>query len=224
MEVWQLQNGVRATLANEFHQNWALRQLEYILKFPAPLPSTRGWAGSPDFLLEIAREALSKKPNTLFECSCGTSTIVLARVAQLNGIGHVYSLENDERFANETRENLTQLGLAEFATVIHAPFEKYLINNTHYEWYSTTGIKDNLTIDLMVIDGPPTIKVSQARYPALPLLKDRLSSGALIFLDDAKRQGEVEIVRQWTKEFANITSESLEAEKGLVKLIWMPAR
>jgi hypothetical protein len=72
-----------------FKQGQALLTLERRLGLPEGLPPVRGWAGSPDFLLQVADRILSTKPATIVECGSGVSTIVAARCAQLNQRGHV---------------------------------------------------------------------------------------------------------------------------------------
>jgi hypothetical protein len=57
-------------------------------------------------------------------------------------------------------------------------------------------------IDLLLVDGPPAYAAGHAlaRYPALPVLGDRLASGATVVLDDAERPGEQEVLRRWERE------------------------
>jgi hypothetical protein len=57
---------------------------------------------------------------------------------------------------------------------------------------------------MIVIDGPPAYEVSKekARYPALPFIYSMLSDRCSIFLDDADREGEKEIIRRWEEEFS----------------------
>ena len=58
-------------------------------------------------------------------------------------------------------------------------------------------------IDLLVVDGPPAFAVgfAHARYPALPVLRDRLAPGATVVLDDVERPGEQEVLRRWEGEY-----------------------
>ena len=48
-----------------------------------------------------------------------------------------------------------------------------------------------------IVDGPPAGQNPGARYPALPLLMDRLADRATIFVDDADRPGESEVIKAW---------------------------
>jgi hypothetical protein len=199
-----------------FAQFQALLALERKLGLMDALPAMRGWAGSPDFLLQIANKVLSDKPNTVLECSSGISTIVSARCLQLNGSGHVYSLEHELEFAQKTRELLLNYGLNDWATVLDAPLQtKY----TETPWYDEDKIpKDLSSEDLLIVDGPPTVEDPLARYPALPRLKAKMSEQFSIYIDDADRDGEREMVKRWLKECPELTYRKESCEKGLVIL------
>ncbi len=62
----------------------------------------------------------------------------------------------------------------------------------------TDDLIDDL-IDLLLVDGPPAYVAGMglARYPALPVMLDRLAPGATLVLDDAERPGEQEVLRRW---------------------------
>jgi predicted O-methyltransferase YrrM len=157
------------------------------------------------------------KPNCVVECSCGVSTIIIARTLEINGVGHVFSLEHDPVFAEKTRNELKRHSLENYATVINAPLTKIKINNRDWLWYSINSLPEEL-IDTVVIDGPPAKIQSLARYPALPCLYDKMQKGAAIFLDDFYRPDETEIVNRWTKEFPIFRADFLSAEKGICYL------
>lgn len=199
-----------------FSQLQALWALERKLQLSEALPPMRGWAGSPDFLLAAAEETLCLKPTTVMECSSGVSTVVMARCLQMNGVGHVYSLENSVEFANKTREMLAKHGLTDWATVLDAPL---VADHTQTPWYDEGVIPKNMPpVDLLIIDGPPGFSAPLARYPALPRLQPRLSDRCVVLVDDADRPDEVEMVKRWMKEFPQFERTDLPAEKGLVML------
>lgn len=151
------------------------------------------------------------------ECSSGTSTLVLARCCQINGHGHVYSLEHGEEYAIASTRTLKEMGLESFASVIHAPLVECKLDDTQQAWYSLQGLSAK-DIDMLVIDGPPAMQDKQARYPALPMLHDRLNSGCTVFLDDANRDGERVIVERWTKQYPLLRAQMFESERGCVVL------
>jgi len=71
-----------------------------------------------------------------------------------------------------------------------------------------------LNIDLLVIDGPPGFLQKNARYPALPMLIDMLAASCTVFLDDAARQDERDIVKQWLEQFPEFELEYIDNERG----------
>ena len=200
-----------------YHQIEALTGLNALIHPNLPLPALRDWAGSPDFLLELARKVIAQKPTTIVECSCGASTLVSAHACRLVGSGHVYSLEHEPKFAQETRDRLKEAGLEQWASVIDAPLETLDLLGEEFPWYSLTSLPD-LKIDMLVVDGPPAPLRPLARYPAGPKLLPRLAPGAVVLIDDASRPDEREIVKRWLLEFPELHLQTIPAEKGLVAL------
>jgi predicted O-methyltransferase YrrM len=199
-----------------FAQIQALLALERKLGLAEALPPMRGWAGSPDFLLIVADEILAHKPRTVMECSSGVSTLVVARCLQINGKGHVYSLEHALDYAKKTRKLLDKFGLAQWATVIDAPLQT---NHTDTPWYAEEAIpKDLAPIEVLIVDGPPASTAPLARFPALPRLLPRMADHFVVIIDDANRDDEVEIVKRWKHQFPHLQETKIPCEKGLVLL------
>lgn len=200
-----------------YQQIEALTGLNALIHPNVPLPALRGWAGSPDFLLELARKVIAQKPTTIVECSCGASTLVSAHACRLLGSGHVYSLEHEPKFAQETRDRLKEAGLEQWASVIDAPLETLDIAGEAFPWYALTALPKR-SIDLLVVDGPPGFLRPLARYPAGPMLLPQLASGGYVLVDDAKRPDEKEMVKRWLNDFPKLQHDNRPAEKGLVIL------
>lgn len=201
-------------------KNLELREiLTHELGFDRPLPLLRGWAASPDVLLLLARRVRSAMPATIVECGSGVSTIVQAQAARLNGRGHVYSFDHDAAFAEKTRSALGEFGLSDWATVTHAPLVRGDIGDEIWEWYDLRAIPNVGPIDQLFIDGPPADSPRpMARYPAGPVLFPLLSPGAAVFVDDADRPGEVEIMHRWSLEFPGLIPFGHDCEKGCLEL------
>jgi predicted O-methyltransferase YrrM len=201
-----------------FRQMEALQGLYVELDLKKSLPQTRGWAASPDFLLELVRHARVAQPLSVVECSSGTSTLVLARCMQLNGAGKVVSLEHDAHFAELTRAQLRRHGLEQWAEVLDAPLQPHDLGGQSWPWYDISVLPASLRIDMLVIDGPPQATRSLARYPAGPLLFSRLNPGGQVFLDDAARADEQAILQRWQQEFPALRQSSRSCEKGCTML------
>lgn len=198
-------------------------QLRHEFKFDQPLPPLRGWAASPDVLLLIARHVRHAGPAVIVECGSGSSTLVLAQAAKLNGHGHVYSIDHDGAFAEETRNLLDRHGLSEWATVCHAPLRETEIAGTRWTWYDIECLPRTPLIDLLFIDGPPAGDPSPwARYPAGPILFPHLAAEGIVFADDTARPGETAVLQRWTREFPHLRQYTHFCEKGCCELR-MPA-
>ena len=199
-----------------FTQIQALFALEKKLGLAEALPPMRGWAGSPDFLLAVADEVLARKPGTVMECSSGVSTLVVARCLQLNGAGHVYSLEHDLKFASKTRKLMDQYGLSNWGTVLDAPLQT---EHTETPWYNEEVIPQELArIDMLIVDGPPTSTAALARFPALPRLMSRMADRFIVLVDDADRDDEAEMLKRWRDLFPHLEQRDAYCEKGLIIL------
>lgn len=189
------------------------KALEKRLGFKTQLPVTKDWSAAADFLNLVSDYCLSNKPQVIVECSSGTSSLVLSRCCQLNARGHVYSLENGEPYAKNTRQQLKELSLAGCCDVIHAPLTDYQLNNVSFKWYSM-GQLPKVEIDMLVIDGPPGFIQKKSRYPALPLLYSQFAKNSIIFLDDAGRDDEKDIVQRWIKDYPEFETEYIDNERG----------
>lgn len=187
--------------------------LEKLLGFNKALPVTENWSAAADFLKIITDYCLENKPHTIVECSSGISSLVLSRCCQLNQYGHVYSLENGAEFVAQTQQQIKKFSLSEYCNVIHAPLKDYLLNGENYQWFDRSVYPDH-EIDLLVIDGPPGFIQKHSRYPALPLLIEILAEHCVIFLDDAAREDEQEIVRRWLEAYPEFQFEYIENERG----------
>ena len=204
---------VKTTLLGTYQQLESYIALMQVLKPGVPFPRTRGWAAAPDFLRIVMEAIFREKPRLVLEASCGVSTLVIASALRCLGNGRVVSLEQDGRFASLTRDMIALHGLEAYATIIHAPLKEYDMSGAKKMWYDLGALNISQPIDLLCIDGP-TAPDKHARYPALPLLKERLRPGALVILDDGCRAGEQEIVEQWDKEIGFESNEYLHLEKG----------
>jgi hypothetical protein len=198
----------------DFRQVDALLSLFFTLKPDRPLPATRGWAASPDFLKLIVDQVLLQRPLLVVEASSGVSTLVIGYSLKRLGQGRLVSLEHDARFVALARERIAMHGLEEFVTVVHAPLVEVEVGGGEWPWYDLRTLPPGDPIDLLVVDGPPGASHRLARYPALPLLYRRLGDRAIVVLDDGNRPDEKEIAARWGREFGNVRVEFRDLEKG----------
>jgi predicted O-methyltransferase YrrM len=198
----------------DFKQVEALFSLYSTLRPDLPLPDTRDWAASPDFLKKLTVLILKQEAQMVVETGSGVSTLVIGYCLKRLGRGKVISLEHDERYVTATNELINFHDLTQFACVIHCPLVKVDIGGETFSWYSTEGVPFERPIDILVVDGPPANDQEFPRYPALPQLSAHLAKNAFILLDDGRRAGESRTNKRWTAEFPSIRSEFLPTEKG----------
>ncbi len=201
-------------IANHYKQIEALFSIFSSINPSLPLPETRGWAASPDFLKKLIEIIQQEKPMLVMEASSGVSTLIIAYCLKKIGSGKVISLEHNIKYAEETRHLIAAHGLEKWAEVLHAPLKKIDINNEKWLWYDIENLNLDSEIDLLIIDGPPASTQDLARYPALPLLWKDIKNGATIVLDDGIREDEKKIVELWKDELKYIKYNYFNFEKG----------
>lgn len=197
---------IKTELGHVYHQFEAVEQLLPLLKPSAPLPPSRGWAASPDFLLTLAHVTKKVKPRLTVELGSGVSSLVLAK----SGAKKIVSLDHSEEFGNQTRQMLASHGVRGVDIRIHE-LESY---SGKYKWYAKSTFKNLTKIDLLVIDGPPSSTNPDARYPALEHLIPLLSPKATIVLDDVDREEERKLADAIAKALPNHVMTILSHEKG----------
>jgi len=197
---------IKNEIADAYHQVEAIEQLLPMLKLSAPLPPSRGWAASPDFLLTLAHITKSVRPRLTVELGSGTSTLVLAK----SGARKIISLDQSQEFGAQTRSILEAHKIRGVEIRIH-DLESY---PSGYKWYAKSTLKGLAKIDLLVIDGPPSATNSDARYPALEHLVPLLSPNATVVLDDVYRDEELKLADAIAKALPNHTITILSHEKG----------
>jgi predicted O-methyltransferase YrrM len=211
-------------LAADVKQLEALLNLHAIIRIGAPLPASRGWAASPDLLLRYVGEILTRRPDLVVECGSGLSTLWAALALEsVGGGGRVVALEHDEAYAEQTRATLATHGVAHRAEVRYAPIEQVKVGAQSAPWYRAEVHEDLKDVDVLFVDGPIGTLGPQARYPAVPLFRDRLTPGAVVILDDADRPEEQDVVRHWVTDWPQLRAETVKLEKGAV-LMHVPER
>lgn len=203
----------------EYQQIEALFNLHNLIDIAFPLPRTRIGASSPDVLEIVYKEILIKKPRLILECGSGVSSIIMGYALRNIGRGLLISLEHDLSWFQKITGWITEHNLSEYSHCIHAPLMNYAVYGGKMKWYDMHDLQSILKeqghIDLLYVDGPPFWIQPMSRLPAMPLLKDYLSSNSVIILDDANRSDEKEIIKRWSEEL-QCQAEWIDTEKGTV--------
>jgi len=221
------QSTARNRLFVRDHGNELFRQVEFTMELRrmleprALLPASRGWAGSPDLLATICDLVQQHQPKVMLECGAGLSTITSSLALERFGAAgaRLVTLEHDAAWAEESRRRLVQHGLDRIATIHHTSLAMHDVDGTSRQWYDIRSVTLPDQIDFLVIDGPPAESSAMARFPAGPLLHERLAPGAIILLDDAGRPDEQVAVARWIAELGwERVSQVTTTEKGIAIL------
>jgi predicted O-methyltransferase YrrM len=198
----------RAALGGHWDQSReveALIQLFQRIKPRAAMPSSGQWALDPTGLLQLVSLIERHRPAVVTELGSGTSTIWIGYALEQVGGGRLMTLEHQPDFAERTRALVDIHGLDKLVEVRDAPLTKIQLGDSTTPWYALDALVDLQEIDLLVVDGPPGSVGRRARYPALPVLVDRLADGAIVVLDDVERADETSIVERWCAEIPGLT-------------------
>lgn len=176
----------------------ALISLHALLPITGSMPAPGGWAATPETLLVLVSRILaSPRIHTVVECGSGTSTAWIALALKTRGEGRLISLEHDQDYANTTRLKLEELGLDEWVDIrVHGLVLQPLEARSQL-WFPAEALTGIGPVSLLFVDGPPAHLGAEIRYPALPLLLDRLTPDAWVILDDVDRTEEQSILAKW---------------------------
>ena len=182
-----------------------------------PLPFGGGWALTADAAAVLVREIALNRPRTIVELGSGVSTQLIGRMLKEAGEGKLYSLDHEASWADQTRRHIQASGLAEYVEVLDAPLVTQQFNGRDFKWYQIPEQVRNIdNIDLLVIDGPPQSlePCGTPRYPAMPAFIGQLSPKAMIYIDDAKRPQEQEMIGMWHMEYPQFASRMIDTAPG----------
>ncbi|HAM44148.1 MAG TPA: hypothetical protein DCM67_03855 [Propionibacteriaceae bacterium] len=194
--------------------------LQLMQKYPtdAPLPKPMGWAMNPSGLLALTGLIESRSPKTVVECGSGTSTIWIGLALRALGQGRLISLEHQREYATQSRERVAAHGLEDFVEVRLVDLVAHETAHGVFRWYDL-DVDTVPDIDLLLVDGPPATTGRHARYPAIPILANKLMDGAVILVDDTSRKDELEAIKLWQEEYPQAGS-STEIAAALTRLDW----
>ena len=167
----------------------------------------------PAGLVVVCNDIVLNDRRCIVEVGSGVSTVLLARLLTQRGAvggGRLAVVEHDARWGRWVVGQLEREGVGAGVVVIDAPLLPHPAADEGLVWYDEAAVGAGLDaalggelIDLLVVDGPPAFAAGHgmSRYPALPVLRERLASGATVVLDDIERPGEQEVLRRWEREF-----------------------
>lgn len=190
---------------NMFYQNSGIKIM---------LPALSSFTITADFAFLLAKTILDKKPATIIELGGGRSTLIAAAVMQKENLnGRIISIDADSRYQEQCRQYAVANGLENYITFIYAPLESVQIDLKNYLWYNLPNMEDK-HFDLLIIDGPPEVKGTLSRYPALPQLIEHANKNAVVLADDANRPDMQKTLELWKQKFPYMQVESVPLMRG----------
>jgi hypothetical protein len=176
----------------------------------------RGWALSPDALLEIFNYIDKYRPKVILELGSGYSTPAIAEYCKARDYDtEIIAIDHDDEFYKKTSSMVEQY---DSVTLQKAPLRKYEEESDIYEWYNAGLIEKAVgkkKVDFIIVDGPPQTTNKLARYPVLRHLKQVFSKDYCIFVDDSDRKDESDMVKKWLEENPDLRAHYIPTEKGL---------
>lgn len=167
------------------------------------------WSANAEYLSACVHQVL-QTTGPILECGSGLSTILIGVLAKRCGVHH-YALESSPEWADRVQRLLSQYAL-DSTQVFCAPLRDY----GAFCWYAPPLETMPRDFGLVVCDGPHGA-TKGGRYGLIPIMRDRLTAGCVILLDDADRTGEVSIAHHWKDELDS-TLEMLGSSRPYIKL------
>ena len=201
--LW-LRRDLRRERQRETQRMQQLAWLAADIRSRQPLPTWVGGMARPELLQATWNLIREERPRRVLELGSGLSTLVMAYALEASGQGEMFALEDVAPHAAATRRLLAEHGLAERARVLDAPLRQWEWDGRQLPWYSLTNLPADAAFDFLLVDGPAGYLGPSIRYPALPLLQERLAQNARILVDDTNRPDERAMVERWLAEIPGL--------------------
>jgi hypothetical protein len=183
------------------------------------IPPLGLWTASADLLVELVDRLVAERPDVAIEGGSGVSTVVMALAVREHGLPtKVIALEHNPEWAERTRRMLERHGVADLAEVRLAPLAPTSLDDHSTPWYDESALADLSEIGLVLVDGPPEGTGPRARYPMVPLLRDKLAQRCTILVDDTDRPGDADVVERWRPFLPEFEFGVLHLDKGAAVL------
>lgn len=167
------------------------------------------WSAWEEYLVCCVEHALSAD-GPILECGSGLSTLLIGAIAKKRGIEY-WALEHSPEWAAKTQRNLDRYQIDSVRLCVK-PIKSF----GDYSWYDPPLESMPDKFALVVCDGPPG-QTKGGRFGLVPVMRSRVESECVILLDDAEREEECVIARQWRSQLI-IQSELLGNKKPFIKM------
>lgn len=209
----------RSDLDNLRRQLACVAELQASIRVPIPFGKLGGWAISADALAAVVRDIRARRVPQVVEFGCGVSTIAIAGLLQTMGEGRLVTIEHDSTYLKLVEGDLLVCGLKEFVDLRHLEIVDFPGMPPLATCRSYDLSRLDAAFDVALVDGPITAEFGAAtRMVPLEWCVGRLPRGGSIYLDDAERAEERQVVAAFRARHPEIEVEFLDAEKGLVRV------
>ena len=209
----------RSDLDNLYNQLSSLLEVKEIAGSGVRLGPFRGWAISPDALVEVLRDVTSRRTPRVLEFGAGEFTIAIAASLRNMGGGFLVTVEHDAEFGKKISERLSLSGLDRYVSLRIAKIRDYesRFGLPPFRSYDLDILDTDY--DVAVVDGPITHLFGMAtRIVPLEWCAVRIKDTGVIYLDDAARLEERAVVEVVCRSVPGLKAQILPAEKGLVRI------
>jgi predicted O-methyltransferase YrrM len=209
----------RSDLENLRRQMACVAELQSAIPGPVPFGKLGGWTISADALAIIARDIRKRRSPTVVEFGSGVSTILLAALLRAMGRGRLITIEHDLDYLKVVDSDLFAHGLKSVVDLRHLPMVSFSAAPPFAACHSYDLCQLDAQFDVALVDGPITAKFGAAtRLAPLEWCVSKLNPSGSIYLDDAERAEERQIVAALCALHPEIEVEFLDTEKGLVRV------
>jgi len=158
------------------------------------------WALDVASIEALWEKLQADRPAVVLEFGAGVSTVMLARYAQWRAAEGaerpiIVSIEQNAGVREKVEQRLASLGMSEGVHMMHAPLSE--TSRYRIDLEQVKQRLDGRAVDWLLIDGPAGPE--GCRDSTLPDVMPLCRNGARWFLDDALRDGELGILREWSR-------------------------
>lgn len=161
------------------------------------------WAAAPGTVAAVVNAVLASPGRRLLEFGPGLSTIAVGLAADVAGVDvELFGIEQDREWADAVVDALPDSPHVS-ASLVLAPLVAAEADAAPFplnRWHDRDALREvQGPFDVVLVDGPTAFRPEWQydRWPALDFIQPLLAEGATIVLDDANREGERAIGRDW---------------------------
>lgn len=173
-------------------------------------------------LHSVVSDIVINNRKQILEFGAGISTVVIARALKDQNIqGTLVSVEENEGWLQAVKKSIDQEGLSAYVKFVHAPLKKYsgIDNCMFYDEAVVHSALGSVKFDSVLVDGPSAWnqETVNSRMPALNVIDGKLAAAFSLFIDNANRPGETQLVINSMTKLKPVKIQLNETSVALLK-------